>query len=126
MAHFAELDDQNIVLRVIVVSDEDAVDGENFCHDLLGGRWKQTSYNTRGGQHLLGGTPFRKNYAGIGYTYDETLDAFLPPQPYPSWILDLNTGLWNPPILKPNDPNDNQYYVWDESQSNWVLVVRSL
>ena len=96
MAHFAELNEQNIVQRVIVVSDTDAVDGESFCHALLGGRWKQTSYNTRNGQHydpvtgLPDGKPaFRGNYAGIGDVYDDTLDAFIPASPYPSWQLNV-------------------------------------
>lgn len=122
MAHFAELDDNNIVLRVIVVSNDDAPDepsGVAFCHNLLGGVWKQTSYNTRLGQHIANGVPFRKNYAGIGYTYDENLDAFIPPQPYPSWVLDSVTGSWNPPVPIPDTIHR---YNWDETQLNWVRV----
>lgn len=122
MAHFAELDDNNLVLRVIVVSDEDAVDGENFCHHLLGGRWKQTSYNTRGGQHLLGGTPFRKNYAGIGSIYDETRDAFLLPQPFPSWTLNETTCLWEPPIPYPINQS-GLLYRWNETTRSWLRVT---
>ena len=90
MAHFAELDENNIVLRVIVVSDVDAINGEVFCNNLLGGSWKQTSYNTRGGVHYApdsqtpdDGVALRKNYAGIGYVFDEVRDAFMTPQPYP-------------------------------------------
>ena len=88
MAHFAELDENNIVLRVIVVSDDDAIDGEVFCNNLLGGRWEQTSYNTRGGVHYApdtqtpdGGEQLRKNYAGVGYVFDEVRDAFMAPKP---------------------------------------------
>ena len=102
MAHFAQLDDNNIVLQVIVVSDEDAgplpgLAGEAFCHSLLGGRWKQTSYNTVAGVHQRGGVPFRKNYAGIGYTYDESRDAFIPPKPDPNALLDEQSGTWSIP-----------------------------
>ena len=91
MAHFAELDQTNIVLRVIVVPDEHEADGENWCNNLLGGSWKQTSYNAT----------IRKNYAGIGYTYDSARDAFIPPQPHPSWTLDTETCQWAPPIPWP-------------------------
>ena len=90
MAHFAELDENNIVVRVIVVSDEDAINGEDFCNNLLGGSWKQTSYNTRGGVHYApdtqtpdDGVALRKNYAGVGSVFDEVRDAFMSPQPYP-------------------------------------------
>ena len=99
MAHFAELDDSNIVKQVIVVSDDNEADGENWCKNLLGGNWKQTSYNGN----------IRKNYAGIGFTYDETKDAFIPPQPYPSWSLN-SVYDWEPPIPEPND----DCYYWDE------------
>ena len=91
MAHFAELDQTNIVLRVIVVPDEHEADGENWCNNLLGGSWKQTSYNAT----------IRKNYAGIGYTYDSARDAFIPPQPHPLWTLDTETCQWAPPIPWP-------------------------
>ena len=131
MAHFAQLDENNVVLQVIVVSNEDAgpspgVQGEAFCTDLLGGRWKQTSYNTRGGVHYNpatnepdGGTPFRKNYAGIGYTFDESRDAFIPPKPFPSWVLNEDTCWWEAPVPYPTDGNR---YIWDESVMNWVPV----
>jgi hypothetical protein len=104
MAHFAELDDANVVIRVIVVSDEDAgpspgLQGEAFCHNLLGGRWKQTSYNTVAGQHVLGGVPFRKNYASVGDSYDQQRDAFLAPQPSPDAVLDESTCTWHVPVV---------------------------
>ena len=93
MAHFAELDQNNIVLRVIVVPDEHEADGENWCNNLLGGGWKQTSYNAT----------IRKNYAGIGYTYDSARDAFIPPQPHPSWVLDEQTCRWQSPVEYSDD-----------------------
>ena len=104
MAHFAELDENNTVLRVIVVNNQDCLDangneseavGVEFCRNLLGGTWVQTSYNTVGGQHLLGGTPLRKNYAGIGYTYDETRDAFIPSKCHDEATLNEDTCLWD-------------------------------
>ena len=130
MAHFAELDDNNIVLRVIVVSDDDAINGKVFCNNLLGGSWKQTSYNTHGGVHYDPdtGTPddgvaFRKNYAGKGYVFDGGRDAFMTTQPYPSWILDENTCYWEPPVPKPpGEPGG--YYKWDEPTVNWVFIPR--
>jgi len=129
MAHFAELDENNIVLRVIVVSDEDAIDGEVFCNNLLGGRWEQTSYNTRGGVHYApdtqtpdDGEQLRKNYAGVGYVFDEVRDAFMAPQPYPSWTLDENTCYWEPPVPKPVAGPGEGYYEWDEPTLNWVLI----
>lgn len=119
MAHFAELDANNVVVRVIVVPDAVEVIGEQYCHELLGGTWKQTSYNTRGNVHVLGGTPFRKNYAGSGYTYDELIDGFIPPQPYPSWLLNETTCLWEPPVPYPTDGNR---YSWDEINLEWSLI----
>ena len=118
MAHFAKLDENNIVVFVTVGRDED--DGkEAELSARTGDTYKQTSYNTVGGVHLLGGVPFRKNYAGIGYTYDEEKDAFIPPQPYASWTLDEETCLWNPPIPCPNDENK---YIWNETDSVWEKV----
>jgi hypothetical protein len=119
MAHFAELDANNVVIRVIVIADENESDGENFCANLLGGRWKQTSYNTIGNRHRLGGTPFRKNYASTGYTYDEARDAYIPPQPYPSWSLDEDTCLWGAPIPY---PIDGGHYVWNEPLMSWTQI----
>lgn len=117
MAHFAELDNNNIVVRVIVVADENEADGENWCRNLLGGFWKKTSYNTQGGVHLTGGTPFRKNYAGIGYKYDPDRDAFVPPKPFNSWVLNETTCVWDPPTPM---PSDGKLYRWDEDTLAWV------
>jgi hypothetical protein len=99
MAHFAEIDDTNTVTRVLVIPDDQEHRGHEFlANDLgLGGTWLQTSYNTLGGVHLLAGTPLRKNYAGIGYTYDPARDAFIPPQPDPTFVLDEETCLWEQP-----------------------------
>ena len=121
MAHFAKIDN-NIVTQVLVVSDNDAPRGQDFlANDLgLGGTWIQTSYNTRGGEHSNGGTPLRKNYAGIGYTYDSGRDAFIPPKPYASWVLDEGTCLWNAPVAY---PTDNKMYRWDEDTTNWIEVT---
>ena len=122
MAHFASINSDNIVTQVLVVSDNDAPRGHDFLSkDLgLGGTWIQTSYNTRGGEHSNGGTPLRKNYAGIGYTYDSGRDAFIPPKPYASWVLDEGTCLWNAPVAY---PTDNKMYRWDEDTTNWIEVT---
>ena len=119
MAHFAELDENNKVIRVIVVNDEYADDGENWCNQLLGGTWKQTSYNTYGGAHSLGGTPFRKNYAGSGFTYDVTRDAFIPPHEFASWTLNESTCHWEVPVAKPVDDN---IWEWDEDTLQWIRI----
>jgi hypothetical protein len=116
MAHFAKLDENNVVVFVTVGRQED--DGkEAELSARTGDVYKQTSYNTRGGVHVLGGKPFRKNFAGVGYTYDEQRDAFIPPKPFASWLLDEKTCLWVPPIPAPNDGKD---YLWDESTLSWV------
>ena len=116
MAHFAEIGLNNTVTRVIVVSNDDCKDqfgnesetiGAKFCHDLFGGVWLQTSYN---------GT-IRKNYAGIGYTYDSTRDAFIPPKPFASWVLNEITCRWDAPTVM---PTDDKRYRWDESTTSWV------
>lgn len=122
MAHFAKLGVGNVVERVEVVSNDIATDeqtGVDFLNNLYGSRdtWKQTSYNTKGGVHLLEGTPFRKNYACIGGTYDQTKDAFIPPKDFDSWILNETTCLWEPPVAYPSDGKD---YEWDESSKSWV------
>ena len=122
MAHFAKLGTGNIVERVAVVSNDIATTGQtgiDFLNNLHGSRdvWKQTSYNTQGGVHTLGGTPFRKNYAGIGYTYDETRDAFIPPQPYNSWTLNEDTCNWEAPSAK---PDDGKRYEWNEETISWI------
>jgi hypothetical protein len=121
MAHYAFLDENNMVTYVIVGKDEneDSHDWEEFYGNELGQRCKRTSYNTRGGEHVLGGTPFRKNYAGYGYTYDEERDAFVPPKPYSSWVLNENTCLWEAPIPQ---PTDDKAYAWDENLINWVEI----
>jgi hypothetical protein len=106
MAHFAELDQNNIVLRVIVVPDEHEADGENWCNSLLGGSWKQTSYNGN----------IRARYAGVGYTYDAALDVFIAPQPFPSWTLNPDTTEWQAPTPM---PDDGQIYAWDEETLSW-------
>jgi len=137
MAHFAKLGTGNIVLRVTVVSNDIAITekaGEEFLQNLHGSRdiWKQTSFNTTGGVHKLGGTPFRKNYAGVGYTYDQTRDAFIPPKPYDSWILNETTCLWEAPVSQPELTNEQQsqnnskthnwYYSWNEETQQWDLT----
>lgn len=120
MAHFAELDENNSVLRVVVVHNNDCLDangnesesvGAGFCAKLFGGTWAQTSYNGN----------FRKNYAGIGYTYDTVLDAFVPPKPYPSWILDTDTAQWQAPVPM---PSDGAVYSWDEASQTWIRVLK--
>lgn len=118
MAHFAELDENNVVLRVIVVGNKDTSDasgvekeyiGQAFCERLYGGNWKQTSYNGN----------IRKNYAGIGFTYNSDIDAFVPPKPYASWVLNNDTAQWEAPTPM---PDDGQIYSWDEDTTSWVLV----
>lgn len=115
MGHFAKVVD-GIVTQVIVAEPDFF---ETFV-DSSPGEWIQTSYNTMGGQHSQGGTPLRKNYAGIGYTYDRVLDAFIPPQPYASWTLNENTCLWEAP--KPY-PTDGKVYKWDEDSLDWIEAI---
>jgi hypothetical protein len=119
MAHFAELDNNSVVVRVIVGVDA-PYDGEAIYFDETKTVWKRTSYNTQGGVHILGGTPFRKNYAGIGYTYDASRDAFIPPKPYNSWTLDEGTCLWQAPTPM---PSDGKMYDWDEATQSWFEVT---
>jgi len=124
MAHFAKLGVGNIIKKVEVVSNDIATTeqaGVDFLNNLYNTRdvWKQTSYNTYGGIHLLGGTPFRKNFAGVGYTYDQTRDAFIEPKPYPSWTLNETTCLWDSPVTY---PDDGQRYSWNEDNQTWDLV----
>lgn len=118
MAHFAKLDENNIVTFVTVGRDEDN-GKEAELSARTGDVYKQTSYNTFGGEHLAGGTPFRKNFAGIGFTYDETRDAFIPPQPYNSWTLNETTCLWEAPTAM---PKDGKAYVWDEAEQKWMEI----
>ena len=118
MAHFAEIDNNGTVLRVIVVANKDCADangvekehiGKAFCERLFGGNWVQTSYNGN----------IRKRYAGIGYKYDAALDAFIAPQPYPSWTLDANAD-WQAPVPM---PTDGKMYSWDEATQSWLEVT---
>jgi hypothetical protein len=119
MAHYAFLDENNIVTEVIVGKDEgeEGVDWEVHYGNFRGQPCKRTSYNTHGGVHSGGGTPYRKNYAGIGYTYDAGRDAFIAPKPFASWLLDEDTCLWNAPVPYPDDGNR---YQWDEDSLSWV------
>ena len=112
MAHYAKVNN-GIVEQVIVAEAEFF----NTFVDSSPGQWIQTSYNTQGGVHALGGTPLRKNYAGIGYTYDAQRDAFIPPQPFASWVLNEDTCLWNAPVAM---PDDGKQYTWNEDAQNWV------
>ena len=118
MAHFARLDENNIVTFVTVGRQEDDGKEADLCA-RTGDVYKQTSYNTHGGVHALGGTPLRKNYAGIGYTYDAGRDAFIPPKPYASWVLNEGTCLWDAPVAY---PDDGKRYSWDEATTSWVEV----
>ncbi len=117
MSHFAQLDENNIVINVIVAEQE-------FI-DTLPGTWMQTSYNTHGGVHYGqdgqpdGGAPMRYNYAGVWYAYDQERDAFIPPRPYPSWVLDEDTCLWEAPVAM---PQVGKPYAWDEAAGAWVEV----
>ena len=115
MAYFAQIDSDNIVTRVVPLSDD--LDEIERNLSLLGGRWVQTSYNTSMGLHRLGGTPVRKNYAGVGYTYDHDRDAFIPPKMFASWVLNEDSCTWNPPHPSPDDGN---VYVW--SEDNYVAT----
>jgi len=129
MAHFAKIGLNSKVIQVVTVNNnelldsngiEQEVNGINFLTNLTGWAiWKQTSYNTKGGVHKLGGTPLRKNHAGIGYTYDEDRDAFIPKKPFASWILNEDTCLWEAPVVY---PSDGQKYIWNETIQNWELV----
>ena len=119
MAHFVKLNEDKVVIQGIVVSNQDTADehgveneaiGAAFCANLLGGTWKQTSYNAR----------IRKNYAGIGYTYDEGRNAFIPPQPFASWTLNETTAQWEAPTPY---PTDDKRYSWDEATTTWIEVV---
>lgn len=120
MAHFAELDENNIVIRVLKTSNDDpnGDEGYQWLLDKLGGRWVKTSWNTRGGVHIAGGTPFRKNYAGAGMYYDEEKDAFIPVKHFDSWILNEDTCQWESPVPHP-EPENIDDYVWDESIVSW-------
>ena len=138
MAHFAEIDENNVVKQVIVVHNNELLDngveseakGIAFCQSLFGGNWVQTSYNTYGNVHYApsppaapgtpdGGIALRGNYAGIGSTYDIPNDVFYAPQPFPSWTLNEDTCLWDSPVAY---PEDGERYQWDEETTSWVLI----
>jgi len=122
MAHFAEIDENSVVQRVLVVPDEQEHRGQEYlASDLsMAGRWLRCSYNTHGGIHTFDQEKsFRKNYPGPGYTYDIQRDAFIPPSPYPSWLLNEETCLWDPPVPY---PDDGQTHTWDEDNQQWILV----
>ena len=133
MASFAKIEN-NIVITVVSVVNEVLKDSNGVEQESIGIQflktlynepnaiWKQTSYNTNGGVHSLGGTPFRKNHAGIGYTYDSQRDAFISPKPYNSWILNESTCLWNAPVAY---PTDGKRYIWNEEILNWDLLDNS-
>lgn len=125
MAHYAFLNENNVVVEVITGRDENDLasgvdDWESYYETRRNGlTCKRTSYNTQGGQHLLGGEPFRKNYAGVGFSYDADRDAFIPPKPFESWALNETTCLWEAPIPMPEDDN---FYVWNEETQSWDTV----
>ena len=124
MAHFAKLKTGNIVERVEKVSNDVATTeqaGIEFLNNIYGENyiWKQTSYNTHAGVHKLGGTPFRKNFAGIGWKYDQYRDAFIPPKPYSSWTLNETTCVWEAPVVY---PTDGEKYTWNETNQTWDLA----
>ena len=135
MAHFAKLGINSKVIGVEVVADtdchnadgvEDETVGVQFLENIHGWPlWKQTSYNTQANVHSLGGTPFRKNYAGIGYTYDEDRDAFIPPKPFASWVVNETTCVWEAPVAYPSvttygDPEKPYEISWDETNTRWI------
>jgi hypothetical protein len=132
---FAKIGLNNKVIEVLSVVNEVLHDSNGIEQEAIGidfltkltgyPVWKQTSYNTNGGVHSSGGTPLRKNHAGIGYTYDEDRDAFIPKKPFNSWVLNETTCLWEAPVAKPTtELEDNQYYSWNESIVNWELKER--
>jgi hypothetical protein len=118
MAHFAEIDETNVVIRVLVVDDLHEDDGQNYLANVLGlgGTWIKTSYNTVGNKHLLEGEPLRGNFAGAGYLYDPIKDVFIAPKPFDSWVLSEDTFAWEAPTPK---PNDGKIYLWDEDRQIW-------
>ena len=135
MASFAKIGLNNKVIEVLSVVNEVLHDSNGVEQEVIGidfltkltgyPVWKQTSYNTHGGVHSSGGTPLRKNHAGIGYTYDEDRDAFIPPKPFNSWILNENTCNWEAPVAMPTtELEDNEYYSWNESIINWEIKNR--
>jgi len=121
MSHFAKV--ENGIVTQVIVAEQDFIDSGAVGDPST---WIQTSYNTYAGQHRNGGTPLRKNYAGIGMVYDAVKDAFYAPQPFPSWVLDEQTCIWNAPVPMPADAGQGdppKFYTWDEATTNWVEVV---
>jgi len=131
MAHYAVLNSDNMVISVFSGRDEDDIshgvtDWESYYSNVHGGKTVlRTSYNTHGNEHRNGGTPFRGNYAGVGFTYDPDRDAFIPPQPFPSWVLNPTTLNWVAPVAEPDfDPdNPNQQWAWDEDSLSWLPLT---
>ena len=121
MAHWAEVDGDSVVVRVLVGNNADPDEGHQWLLNNLGGTWVKTSYNTSGGVHSEGGTPLRKNYAGIGYTYDSARDAFIPPKPFASWALDEETCFWNAPIPLPVE--EGKMFTWNEETTSWDEIA---
>lgn len=122
MAHFAEIDENSFVVRVLVTDNDDpnGDEGLKWLEDNLGGTWLKCSYNTRAGVHITGGTPFRKNFPSEGWQYSKSRDAFVPKKPYPSWILNEETCLWEAPVPF---PTDGKNYLWDEFDEKWIKAV---
>ena len=124
MAHFAKVN--NGIVTKVIVAEQEFIDN---MIDNEPGKWVQTSYNTYGGVHLLGGTPLRKNYAGIGFTYDKDKDAFIPPKPFNSWTLNETTCNWEAPVVRPElteqQLQDGSKYVWNEENQTWDFVDNS-
>jgi len=132
MAHFAQIDENNKVINVIVIGDSDCQDatgvehesiGEQYCKNLFGGVWKKTSYNTYIGRHVSGGVPLRGNFAAIGYTYDPEHDVFYPPQPFPSWTISGPTWQWIAPVPKPDSGPEMNLYAWNEETKTWDFTI---
>ena len=125
MAHYAFLDLNNIVTEVIVGKNEgeDGIDWEQWYGEFRGQTCVRTSYNTYKGIHNKGGTPLRKNYAGIGYTYDAVRDAFIPPKPYASWMLNETSCIWEAPTPMPTEVG--KFYRWNDSTTSWVEVINA-
>ena len=116
MSHFAKV--ENGLVTQVIVAEQDVIDTGMFGDPTS---WIKTSYNTQGGEHKLGGEPLRKNYAGKGYTYDSDRDAFYAPSPYPSWVLNEDTCLWEAPVAQP-DPIEGFFYTWDEETVSWKSI----
>ena len=124
MSHWAEIDKNNTVVRVVVCDNNDpnGDEGYKWLMDNLGGTWIKTSYNTINGVHVLGGNPLRQNFAGIGYIYDPDFDVFIAPRPYPSWKLNYTTYQWEAPVAKPED-TEEYFYKWSELNKEWIQVA---